>query len=154
MFSPDAFSSFIRVYNNKNSNLNDWIKQACNVLRPNEELYLRLLSLTGLRREEATISFNKIIELSTQGNINEYYNEEKGLLEHFKYKEQFLRRTKNVYISVVSKDLVLNVSNCQPVSDNAINKRLMRARLSCRINEQRDYFGTFMVRHGLIKGRG
>ena len=27
----------------------------------------------------------------------------------------------------------------------------MRANLNLRINELRDYFGTFMVRHGLIK---
>jgi intergrase/recombinase len=151
LFSPDAFSSFLRVYNNKNSNLNEWIQQASKVLRTNEQLYLQYMSLAGLRKEEGITSFNKIIELANQGSLNEYFNEENGLLEHFKYKEQFLRRTKNVYISIIPKDMVLKISNSQPVSYDGIKKRLMRAKLPIRINEQRDYFGTFMVRHGLIK---
>jgi intergrase/recombinase len=151
LFSPDAFSSFMRVYNNQNANLNDWYQKACHVLRPNEQLYLHFLGMTGLRLTEGIISFNKIIENSKQGSLNEYYNEEKGLLEHFKYKQEFLRKTKNVYISIVPKDLVLTVSNSQPVSYDGIRKRLMRAKLPCRMNEQRDYFGTFMVRHGLIR---
>ena len=115
----------------KNSNLNEWLKQASNVLRPNEQLYLEFMSLTGLRKEEGIISFNKIIELTKQGNLNEYYNEEKGLLEHFKYKEQFLRRTKNVYISIISKRFsartfpILN-----HVSYDGMRKRLMRAKLA------------------------
>ena len=151
LYSPDAFSAFMRVYTNQNSNLNEWLKQASGVLRPNEQLYLEFMSLTGLRKEEGIISFNKIIELAKQDNLNEYYNEEKGLLEHFKYKEQFLRRTKNVYISIIPKDLVLNISNSEPVSYDGMRKRLMRAKIAVRINEQRDNFGTFMVRHGLIK---
>jgi intergrase/recombinase len=151
LFSPDAFSAFMRVYTNKNSNINEWLKQASNVLRPNEQLYLHFMSLAGLRKEEGIISFNKIIELTKQGNLNEYYNEDNGLLEHFKYKEAFLRKTKNVYISIVPKDLVLRISSCEPISYDGMRKRLMRAKMSCRINELRDYFGTYMVRHGLIK---
>jgi intergrase/recombinase len=151
LFSEDAFGSFMRVYNNQNANLNEWIAQASKVLRPNEQTFLRFLSLTGLRKEEAVTSFNKIIELSKQNKLNEYYNEEKGLLEHFKYKQQFLRKTKNVYISIVQKELLLEIAKCEPVSYNGLSKRLMRAKLPCRINEQRDYFGTFMVRNGLIK---
>lgn len=72
------------------------------------------MTLTGSRKEEGIIAFNKIIELKRQSKLNEYYNEEKGLLEHFKYKEQFLRRTKNVFLSIVPKGLVLNISNSQP----------------------------------------
>jgi hypothetical protein len=66
LFSPDAFNTFMRVYTNKNSNINEWLKQASNVLRPNEQLYLEFMSLAGLRKEEGIISFNKIIELTRQ----------------------------------------------------------------------------------------
>jgi len=69
LFSPDAFSSFMRVYNNQNANLNDWYQKTCRVLRPNEQLYLHFLSMTGLRLTEGIISFNKIIENSKQGNL-------------------------------------------------------------------------------------
>lgn len=56
--------------------------------------------------------------------------------------KRFLRKTKNVYISIVPKDLVLRISSCEPISYDGMRKRLMRAKLSCRINELRDYFGT------------
>jgi hypothetical protein len=39
LFSQDAFTSFMRVYNNNNSNLNEWLQQALKVLRPSEQLY-------------------------------------------------------------------------------------------------------------------
>jgi intergrase/recombinase len=151
LFSADAFSSFLRVYNNSNSDVLQWVEKASTVLRPNEQLYLQFLKLSGLRKEEGITSFNKIIELTKQDKLAEYYNEEKSLLEHFKYKEVFLRRTKNVYISILPKTLVTSVSASEPITYDGLRKRLMRAKMRCRMNELRDYFGTFMVRHGLIK---
>jgi intergrase/recombinase len=151
LFRQDAFSSFMRVYNNQNSNLNEWLQQAIKVLRPSEQLYLQFMKLTGLRKQEGIVAFNKIIDLANHGRLNEYYNEEKGLLEHFKYKDDFLRRTKNAYISILPKSMIEQVSLSQAVSYDGLRKRLMRTKLNLRINELRDYFGTFMVRHGLIK---
>ncbi len=94
LFSADAFSSFLRVYNNSNSDLMKWVQETSAALRPSEKLYLQFLRVSGLRKEEGIISFNKIIELSKRGALGEYYNEERSLLEHFKYKEQFLEEQK------------------------------------------------------------
>jgi intergrase/recombinase len=105
----------------------------------------------GLRKQEGITAFNKIIELANHDRLNEYYNEEKGLLEHFKYKEEFLRRTKNTYISILPKSMIEQVFLSQAVSYDGLRKRLMRTKLNLRINELRDYFATFMVSHGLIK---
>jgi len=80
-----------------------------------------------------------------------YYNEELNCLEHFKFKELFLRRTKNAYISFVPKSLILEIATSKQVTYPAIIKRLKRKSLKTRINELRDYYGTFMVRHGLIR---
>jgi intergrase/recombinase len=120
------------------------------VLRPNERTYLKFMSITGLRKQEGIIAFNKIIELNKTNNLKEYFNEEKGLLEHFKYKEQFLRRTKKVYISIIPKEMLQEIAECEPVSYNSLRKRLMKHNIRVRINELRDHFGTFMVSHGLI----
>jgi hypothetical protein len=151
LYRPGVLGSFMRMYTNPNADLMEWYSKACSVLRPNERVYLQFLKLTGLRKGESLTAFNKIIELNTQGNLNEYYNEERSLLEHFKYKEEFLRGTKKVYISVVPESLVMSISECAQVSYDGLRKRLMRAKLKCRLNELRDYFGTFMVRHDLIK---
>jgi intergrase/recombinase len=47
--------------------------------------------------------------------------------------------------------LVLSVADSEPVTYSALYKRLMRSKVMSRVNELRDNFGTFMVRHGLIK---
>jgi hypothetical protein len=101
----DSFSSFLRIINNKHSNLGAWYNAVQSILRPNEKLWLRFNLLTGLRKEESINAFNLIIQLAKDGKLAEYYNEELGILEHFKHGNLFLRRTKNCYISIVTKDL-------------------------------------------------
>jgi intergrase/recombinase len=150
MVKQDAFASFIRIYNNNSSDLLEWYHKAYNMLKPNEQTLLRLLVLSGVRKEEAITAFNKIRELGIH-NLPEYYNKEIQALEHFRYRESFLRTTKNVYVSIIPESLVLEICNSQTVTYPAILKRLRHSSLRCRLNELRDYFGTFMVRHGLIR---
>jgi len=147
----DAFSSFLRILNNSNGDVVNWYNHATDVLRPNEQLLLRFAFVTGIRKNEAIQSFNLVIQLQKNGNIENYYNEELNALEHFKFKNTFLRRTKNVYISFVPESLISDIANSEPVTYSAIIKRLKRKDLRTRINELRDYYATFMVKHGLIR---
>lgn len=147
---PDAFISFTRMYTNRTSDLWQWYASIQPVLTPNEKLLLEYLRLSGLRKEEAINSFNKIIELSKEGKLANYLNED-GLLEHFQFRKLFLRGTKNVFISIVPKSLIDDIAKSEPVGYNAILKRLQRRKMRSRICELRDNYGTFMVRHGLIK---
>ncbi len=119
------------------------------ILRPEETLLLRFVKLTGLRASEGIASYNLIIKLSRQGNLGTYLNSEAGVLEHFRFKAQFLRGTKNCYISIVPEGLITEITKSQPVSYTALLKRLQRRKMFCRISELRDYYGTFMTRHGL-----
>lgn len=120
------------------------------VLKPNEKLLLEYLRLSGLRKEEVVISFNKIIEQSKEGKPDSYLNEDE-LLEHFRFKKQFLRGTKNVYLSIVPKSIIDQIAVSEPVGYNAILKHLQRRKMRSRICKLRDNYGTFMVRNGLIK---
>ena len=45
--------------------------------------------------KEGMESFNLIIELYKQNKLNEYFNEELSMLEHYRHK-QFLRNTKTL----------------------------------------------------------
>jgi intergrase/recombinase len=146
----DAFTCFTRLYTNNNSDLWQWYATIQSALNPNEKLLLEYLRLSGLRKEEGVISFNKIIELSKQNNLNSYLNDD-GFLEHFQFKKLFLRGTKNVYLSIVPKSLIDEIAKSEPVGYNAIRKRLERRKMRSRICELRDAYGTFMVRNGLIK---
>ena len=147
---PDVFAAFIRIYNNKNADIGEWLSKVKPILRSEENLLLSFLKVTGLREGEGIASFNLIIELSKQGKVSEYFNSELGILEHFRYKNQFLRGTKNCYISIMPESLVAEIAKSQRVTYPGLIKRLHRHSIPSRISELRDYFGTFMIKHGLV----
>ena len=62
----------------------------------------------------------------------------------------FLRHTKNYYISIVTKELIAEICNSQPVTYSAIRKRLTRKGLSLRIKELRSYYATYLRNHGIL----
>jgi intergrase/recombinase len=148
--SDDAFNSFLRIINNNHSNLGAWYKATRNILRDNEKLWLRFNLLSGLRKQESINAFNLIIELSRENKLSEYYNEELGILDHFKFGSLFLRATKKVYISIVSKGLISEIVNSQQVSYSAIRKRLTRNNQKLRFKELRSYYATYLRQHGIL----
>jgi len=149
----DSFTSFLRILNT-NNNSNDilkWIKEAHSVLNDSETTFLRFCLCSGLRKSEAITSFNRIIELNNKGLLSEYYDNSLNCLLHFKYPKDFIRRTKNCFISFIPEELLKQICSCQPVSYNAIRKRLERNNIKMRINELRDYFGTYLLQHGILE---
>jgi intergrase/recombinase len=150
---PNSFDTFIRIFNvNSNgSSVLEWYKTAIFNLKDDEKTLLKFLLYSGLRKEEAIISFNKIIDLHRQNRLNEYYDKQLNCLMHFKYPQQFVRRTKNVFISFIPESLINEISNCKPLTYQMIVKRLRRKNIKCRINELRDYFGTFLLQHGILE---
>lgn len=89
--------------------------------------------------------------MTRDNKLSEYYDSELNVLMHFKYPMLFLRRTKNCYISFVPQDLVDAIANSQEVTYSMIRKRLNRQGLTVRINELRDYFGTYLRKHNVTK---
>jgi hypothetical protein len=146
---PDSLDSFYSIMNNNHNDLLEWFGSVQSFLEDNERLYLRFVLLSGLRKAEGTQAFNQIIELNKQGKLGEYYNEDLSMLEHYKYR-QFLRGTKNAFMSIVPKELVLSIANSKPVSYNAIHKKFYRRRIKIRIKELRSYYASFLVKHGLV----
>jgi hypothetical protein len=146
---PDCFSSFMEIMNNNHKDLLEWYKRVCNILDENEKLYLKFMLLSALRKTEGMLAFNLIIDLHKQSRLGDYFNEDLSMLEHHKFK-QFLRNTKNAYISIIPKDLVVQVANSKPVSYHAIHCYLMRKRINLRIKELRSCYASFMVRHRII----
>jgi len=53
--------------------------------------------------------------------------------------------------SFIPRELIFQIADNELVSYNAIRKKLLRNGLKCRLNELRDFFGSFMTRHGLIQ---
>jgi intergrase/recombinase len=147
----DNFSSFLRIFNNNSGDVLKWFREVYPILNNNEKIFLKFCSYSGLRKNEAITSFNKIIDLHKQNRLDEYYDANLNCLMHFKYPKDFIRRTKNCFISFIPEELLKQICNSQPVSYNAIRKKLERKGFKLRINEFRDYFGTYLLNHGILE---
>ncbi len=78
-----------------------WMKQVKS-LAPDFESFVDFMAVTGLRFEEAVNAWNLIIELSKERRLREYYEDSKQVLEHFRFKEFFIRKSKKAFISFVA----------------------------------------------------
>jgi hypothetical protein len=144
-----AFNGFLSIFSKQHDTLGPWVKQIMSFMPDNEKLFLRFLAMTGLRKNEAITSFNKILDLNAAGKLCEYYNSELSVLEHFKHKV-FLRGTKNAYISFVPKAMIEEICKSQPVSNYAIHSRLDRKHIKMRFKELRSYHNSYLRKQGII----
>jgi intergrase/recombinase len=147
--NKNSLSVFLNIINNNHADLINWFRVANTVLRENEKLFMKYCLLSGLRKQEAIDSFNMIIDLSTSGKLDEYYDRNTSCLQHFKY-QKFLRGSKNAFITALPIDLLNEVSKSSPVSYSKIRKRLLKQKLPIRIKELRSYYATYLRNHGII----
>ena len=152
LYRPDSLNAFLRILNANNSDVMAWYNTTTPALRPNERLFVKFLLHSGLRTTEAINSFNKIVELSKENRVNEYYDQNLTCLCHFKYPKQFIRRTKNCFITFITPEFLNDIAVSEKVAYNCFRKRLERNKINkMRFNELRDYFGTYLLHHGLLE---
>ena len=146
--SQDSFTSFLKIFNNNHDSLRQWVKDVSKVMKPHEQLWLKYLALSGLRRTEAEISYNKIIELGKQGR-SEYVNDE-DIVEHFRFPKDFLRGTKNCYITIIPANLLEEITNNKQLCYSTLRKRLEHNGFNQRFKELRSFYSSFMAKNGLM----
>jgi hypothetical protein len=146
----DSFKAFLSIINNHNNTVLEWFRSAYKILNDNERLYLKFTLVSGLRKTESINSYNMIVNLSQANKLQEYYDPERHLLQHFKYDKVFLRGSKNVYISAIDPDLIKSISESKAVSYSMIRKRLRRNGLTLRIKELRSFYATYLRNKGII----
>jgi intergrase/recombinase len=147
----NSIDAFFRMMSNFNSDILEWFNKSVKVLDYDLSMFLKFVLMTGIRKGEAVNSFNLILNLNKKGKIGEYYNEKLETLEHFRYPDLFFRNSKNVFISMIPEEMIMKIVNCNNITYEMIRKRLHRKGIRVRINELRDFYGTFMVRNGLIR---
>jgi len=85
-----------------------WVKQAIATLPDNMAAILRYNVLTELRPVEASQSIKLLLFTENNNHLGasgqQYYNESKQCLEHFRFPDIFIRHTKCAYISFISKE--------------------------------------------------
>jgi hypothetical protein len=81
-----------------------WLKDALQKLPVQTANILLYNTLTGLRPTEAILSIKLI-----QTDLEHYANPEMGILENFRYPDQFIRKNKKEYLTVYD-DTILKVA--------------------------------------------
>jgi intergrase/recombinase len=105
-----------------------------------------LLAVTGLRLNEVVESHNLIIDLSGQGRLGEYYKADRRVLEHFRFKETFIRGSKKVFISFVPAELVDRIIRGQRLDYCRFQKPVARKLGGVRFADVRELHGTLMTK--------
>jgi len=114
---------------------------------PGYACFIDFMATTGLRYEEAINSWNLIIRLKAEGRLEEYYVVERNVLEHFRYRSLFLRRSKKVFISFVKENLIEEIAEAPPLTPYILINRVKRRGLRQRFGDIREYHATVLTRH-------
>jgi hypothetical protein len=133
----------------KTSNANEifqWIREGRKKI-PEIRNLLELMTITGLRLVEAIECANLIIALSKNGTLNTYYSEERQVLEHFRFKDRFIRNSKKVFISFVTRDLVRKLSNDKPLKYSRVQKLASWHLKKLRFGDIRELHGSILTKY-------
>ena len=137
----DSLIAFRMIIDTKKSysNMDTWLKNAYSTL-PNE--YGNILiycAVTGLRPDECLKSIQLI-----QNDIDNYLNRKSMMLEHFRYPEIFIRRTKKAYLSIVNKEILNLAKNSHCVNYDSLKTILRRNDIDMRMSYCRKIFATYL----------
>jgi intergrase/recombinase len=69
----------------------------------------------------------------------------RALLEHYRFKDLFIRRSKKVFVSFVPENTVREVKDSIPLTKDAIQNRIKRAGMKSRFGDLREYWATTMT---------
>lgn len=104
-------------------------------------------TLTGLRASECVAAVKLIKD---PDSFKTYYNENRQCLEHFRFANIFIRRTKAAYISLTDKE-ILEIAQGLPniPSYYALKKALMRRSLDMQLKYCRKIFASYLRQSGV-----
>ncbi len=104
-------------------------------------------ALSGLRTGEAIASLNLVAD----GDMEKgYLNRDFGVLEHFRYKETFIRRSKKAFITVLSDGLLEELKSWkQKTTYDKMRSMVRRKGIECRFYDCRKWFASTLRASGL-----
>jgi len=126
---------------NGNNDVLKWIREVKAKL-PKLNVFMDFILVSGLRYQEAINSYNLIIDLAKEGKLSEYYNAEAEALEHFRFKQLFIRRTKKAFITFIPKAFIERINRQEKLTVSQINKRVKRNGFKLRFSDIREYWAT------------
>jgi len=116
---PNPLSSILSLLNTNLDDVKQWLFNALEKLPKDAATIIAFISLTGLRVIEGSNSISLITKLSEQNKLNKYLDRELMMLQHFRYPEIFLRKSKNAYLSFVTDDFLQLILQYKPTLNHA-----------------------------------
>lgn len=101
-------------------------------------------TLTGLRPTEAVHSIQLI-----KSEPEKYINKETGMLEHFRYPELFIRKTKKAYITAYNDTILELAAKADTSSWMAIRSQLKRRGIDSHLKYCRAIYATHLRKQGI-----
>jgi intergrase/recombinase len=125
-----------------------WLRQVRQDLPKSYSNFFMFCALTGLRASECVACIRLIKDPES---FKTYYNENRQCLEHFRFANIFIRRTKAAYISLVDKEILKIAQNCinKPPSYNALKMALRRRSLDMQLKYCRKIFASYLRQSGI-----
>jgi len=125
----------------------NWILKVKNAA-PDLSNFINLMAVTGVRYNEAVESYNLLVGLKAEGRVNEYFNMEKQILEHYRFKDIFIRNSKKLFISFVPQRVIQDIGPiAEPVDWARVKKRVAWRVKRLRFGDIREYWASIMTRH-------
>jgi intergrase/recombinase len=139
--STNTLDVFERIMNNGTSydKMLEYVKQVLSMLPRSHANVITFATLTGLRPVEACKSVQLI-----HTDLSNYLNSDLFILEHFKWKDVFIRRTKKSFISVMTDRLLQIAKTADAQSYTSIYAYLHKRGLPMRMGYCRKIFGTYL----------
>jgi intergrase/recombinase len=143
----DSILVFQNLTNQENnySSMLKWLKDTCKQIPAHYANILIHCTLTGLRPSEAFSSINLI-----KSDLDNYLDKDKMILEHVKYPDIFIRKTKKAYISVVNDSIIQIAKNTKDKSCyNSLRCYFKRRKIPFNLNYCRKIFATYLRMQGI-----
>ena len=100
----DAFTRFFDSSRDLDIML-QWLREAIAALSKDYANMFLFCTLTGIRGSEC-VEAVRLVQNMGNNTLNQYYNPDQQVLQHYRFPDIFIRRTKAVYISVVDTEIV------------------------------------------------
>ncbi len=120
-----------------------YVKETMKILPTDCANTFVVATLLGLRADEVCNAIRLI-----QQDVKDYYNVDRQILEHYKHKAIFIRRSKKAYISLVDGKL-LNLAKQANSSYQAIQSYPKRRNTVMKMGYCRKIFGTWLRQNGI-----
>jgi hypothetical protein len=141
--NTNSLETFLSILNTNLEETEEWLRQVIRVLPKEYSAILVFDALTGLRPSEAALSCKLITELSGKNKLDLYLDKDLMMLQHFRFPDLFLRKSKNAYISFITPELLKAVLDTRPkIKYSALDTKIGRLGFNNQTKQLRKLFAT------------